>query len=71
MSPLIQDGIITTLNTRVSIVAAAYDSRDLSKVASPINTKKYEVAMTTTENTGEIPKFFLLILSEVNPNNHD
>ena len=47
------------------------DSRDLSKVTSPINTKKYEVAMTTTESTGEIPKLFLSILLEVNSNSHD
>ena len=56
---LTQAGILTTLNTIVSILA---DARDLSKVTSPINTKKYEVAMTTTENTGEIPKFMPLIL---------
>ena len=51
MSPLIQDGVITTLNTRVSILAAANAQTSL-----------YEVAMTTTENTGEIPKLLPSIL---------
>ena len=62
---------LATLNTRVSLLADAYDSRDLSEVTSPINIKKYEVAMKTTENTGEIPKLFLSILLEVNPKNYD
>ena len=36
-----------------------------------IETSLYEVAMTTTENTSEIPKLLLSILYAVNPNNHD
>ena len=36
--------ILTLLNTIVATVNPAYNSRDLT---SPINTKKYEVAMTT------------------------
>ena len=62
MSPLIQDGIITTVNTKVSVLPDAYDSRDVCKVTLPINTKTYEGSMTSTENTGEIPKLFLSIL---------
>ena len=52
MSPRIQDGIITTLNTRVSILAAA-------NPLQVIETSLYVVAMTTTENTS---KLFLSIL---------
>ena len=53
MSPLIQDGIITTLNTRVFILAAASPLyRDLTVRGS----------QSTTENIGEIPKLLLSIL---------